>query len=680
MCAMSLPALAFDVKLESNLSAEPLPQMFSRDGKILVGVGAQTVKVWDAKTFTLLHSFDIGLPPLSEYSDGYAGIGRKSSVSPDGKSLLTIEGAYSQPKEDAGSFINQGKARLWDLATGRLRFTLARPGQKPEGDYYNAAFSPDGKIVAINGATFQGGYPTLLWETATGKFLRELPYSNHATSLFFSPDGKYLFGGNTGSQWLRWNVASGKMLGRMEEGFFDPNKITDAAGAAVVGISADNRVVIVRHVRRGKRAEKYSAARWKQKAEEREPPTNWSSPNDTLSPDGKTFLSVQGSAVHIAAAGSDKTLGILTTGLPLDASNSNFRFSSDGRRAMQFPRNGSGVLLWNLQSKVLERAWLQGDSYGTPEENGLRFSSDGKWLLSSGKGVPTLWNLKTKTLEKSFLESEGLEYLPIISPTFALDGQHLAGIIRKRNQANDDWLSRIVWQNLETNSTRAPVVPILPDAAWREGNGAVAFAETQNLLAVAKPDAVKIYDLKLDQMVRAVAARWTRALLFSPDGKTLVTFRGGNSDAVLRIWDVVTGKVLWDLPKEGEETGFSWAFTGDNRKLITNFGGQTMNVYDTQTGALDEAANARLRKYRDIFSTAVSDTAVAASSDGKLLAISSQNSSKAAIFFYDATDFHWIKTLSEGEPRANNLAFSPDGALLASQSSNGALKLWRITR
>jgi len=50
------------------------------------------------------------------------------------------------------------------------------------------AFSPNGKIVACAGV----GRGVCLWDTATGKELRQIGSATRADAIAFSPDGKYL--------------------------------------------------------------------------------------------------------------------------------------------------------------------------------------------------------------------------------------------------------------------------------------------------------------------------------------------------------------------------------------------------------------------------------------------------------------------------------------------------------
>ncbi|HEV3262116.1 MAG TPA: protein kinase [Gemmataceae bacterium] len=97
---------------------------FSPDGTILVTGGLDNaMKLWDVDTFSLRAT----LP----WSAGYA---FSAAFTPDGKTLATGGGSR------AGSQL-PGEVKLWDVATGHCRATLA-------GQAGPVAFAPDGKTLA----------------------------------------------------------------------------------------------------------------------------------------------------------------------------------------------------------------------------------------------------------------------------------------------------------------------------------------------------------------------------------------------------------------------------------------------------------------------------------------------------------------------------------------------------
>jgi hypothetical protein len=102
--------------------------------------------------------------------------------------------------------------KLWDATTGKVQRDLSAAFK--ETWIATAAYSPDGKLLALG----RGGETELgkvyLLDPATGKMLRELAAEqlNGITDLAFHPDGKHL--ASTGRDRLVriWNIAEGKLV------------------------------------------------------------------------------------------------------------------------------------------------------------------------------------------------------------------------------------------------------------------------------------------------------------------------------------------------------------------------------------------------------------------------------------------------------------------------------------
>jgi WD40 repeat protein len=113
------------------------------------------------------------------------------TISPDGK---TVAIGGSAPSRTPGG-LNEGIIKVYDISSQREKATLWQSGKKVTGrmtsDTRNhvgsLAFSPDGKIL-VGGD--QLGYR--LWDVSTGKELMFLPDGFAYTGAAFSPDGKTL--------------------------------------------------------------------------------------------------------------------------------------------------------------------------------------------------------------------------------------------------------------------------------------------------------------------------------------------------------------------------------------------------------------------------------------------------------------------------------------------------------
>jgi hypothetical protein len=151
---------------------------------------------------------------LTAPGDGWA----YEAFSPDGRLLA-----------DADSVWN--RVYLWDVATGRRTATLIPPGT---GAILGVAFSPDGRLVAVADST-----RVFVWDTATGRLKFSLINASDDGGVAFSPDGTLLAGaGATGAgPAFVWDAATGQR----EATLYDPG----GQGANDVAFSPDGKLLAV---------------------------------------------------------------------------------------------------------------------------------------------------------------------------------------------------------------------------------------------------------------------------------------------------------------------------------------------------------------------------------------------------------------------------------------------------
>ncbi len=104
----------------------------------------------------------------------------------------------------------QDELILWNTATGKVLWELPVAG---DFSWIHVAWSPDGRMLAVANA-FQGD-TIILVEAATGKVRRTLRgHAGRVWSLAFSPDGRLLAVAAGHAVWL-WDTATGEPRGKL---------------------------------------------------------------------------------------------------------------------------------------------------------------------------------------------------------------------------------------------------------------------------------------------------------------------------------------------------------------------------------------------------------------------------------------------------------------------------------
>lgn len=303
---------------------------------------------------------------------------------------------------------------------------------------------------------------------------------------------------------------------------------------------------------------------------------------------------------------------------------------------------------------VTESATLTGHSR---EVCSVAFSPDSKTLASgSGDGTVKLWDLATGRPQHT-LHLEMADSSPV---AFSPDGRLLAC-------GNSTTVS--LWE--VTTGKRLPVKMNLADDVL-----AVAFSPDGKLLASAGRrydrnedrgklgDEISVWDPATGKERASFHGHKFEvfSLAFSPDSRTLAS---AGSDSIC-LWDVAGGRKQNAINNE-DHVVTSVAFSPDGTTLASVgsfFSTAVVKVWDLKTG-----------KKLTSFKEPSSATCVAFSPDGNLL---SAGYDDGTIVLWDWTTSAKLAKLTKHSSRVNSLAFSPDGKALASASSDDTVKLWTI--
>jgi WD40 repeat protein len=243
-----------------NHDSQRLALAFSPDGRYLATSGKGSLAVWSCESGSYEPVFE--QTGLTFRCLAFARDGRTLALGGDDGAIRLWEVAHWRERAvllghkgavrcvafapDSHRLVSSGQDRmvmLWDADQGVAVRQLGQPGPDP---VQLAAFSPDGKTVAI--AEKSGSLPDIsLVDPETGVVRAELSgHPEGIDSMAFSPDGQMLATAGTDGRIRLWNLADGKPrttnfqnVGRVKAMAFSPN----GAELAFADIGANLRLV-----------------------------------------------------------------------------------------------------------------------------------------------------------------------------------------------------------------------------------------------------------------------------------------------------------------------------------------------------------------------------------------------------------------------------------------------------
>jgi WD40 repeat protein len=213
-----------------------------------------------------------------------------------------------------------------------------------------------------------------------------------------------------------------------------------------------------------------------------------------------------------------------------------------------------------------------------------------------------------------------------------------------------------------------PQVPISPDnvnkitelALWGKGQAfRVAYSPDGKRLAIGTSIGVWLYDAKTLQQIRFINMdSKVYNLAFSPDSETLYI---QTSEALITWWNVATGERLGSF----QASKLLTAFFLKDAKLVAVADGKQIGLWNMESGksllTLDGHTD-------DVHGLAFSP-------DGALLA---SGSSDQTIRLWDVKTGSLVRILQDHSTMPTKLAFSPDGTLLASSALDRTARSWKV--
>lgn len=322
--------------------------------------------------------------------------------------------------------------------------------------------------------------------------------------------------------------------------------------------------------------------------------------------------------------------------------------------------------LWNVKTCECFKTF---QANHTCHINALAFSPDGSILGSgsaSADSTVKLWDIS----DSSCLMTCSGHTQAVTSIAFSRDGKSLASGSRDHTVRLWDVSDGKCCKILHSHTDEILKIAFSPFDVT---------GETPLLLASLGYDqTVKLWDIRKSQVLRTLRgySNEIRSVSFSPDGKTIAS---GHRDGKIRIWDVSTGEVLRTLVGHKHlvaSVAFSPQSTAETPVLLASGSeDRTALLWDVSTG--------KILQRRQVFGREV--WAIAFSPSGKTLAAGCDGLTLPnaidhdEVRLWDVTDTQYEKILSGHNSAVYSVAFSPNGQILASGSTDGTLKLWNVS-
>ncbi len=522
-----------------------------------------------------------------------------------------------------------GTVQLWNAYTGERLRTLV-------GDRYYVnvvAFAPDGHLLAAAG---HDGV-VRLFDMDSGDLVRTLVgHEDQVFGLAFSSDGKRIISSSLDGTVRSWDLKSGDQLWLSGQ----RGKPTGA-----IALSPDDRLVAV--------ATSYPGS---VRLLDIRTGTVLQALEQGREVHSLAFAPTTSSTMFLAGGdGSKIRIWDVSTGRLVRTLDGHWR----GRVSVAYGPDGARLASGSEDSTV--RLWdpSTGQSlYGQELTcNVMGVFSTTTSLLALGGGIERvwLWDVLTGNVLQEFrLPSPRLATFILSSDGTILAGATYEGPI---------W----IWRTNSGQLLHALDRMNFPNSISLSPNGQV--------LVIGEGDHLSLWDVDSGNLIRTIQGDSCGfgSLLFSPDGQLLASgfacLVDPPSDRFMRLWNTRTGELVYKM----EKGSVPIAFDADGQTIAAVGEKGAIQLWDVRTGRLVRALQGQL-------SMATSGAFISFqkkdSPGNSLLALGGWDN---MVRLWDTSAGRVLQTLTGHTAEISHVVFSPDGHLLATRSTDGTARLWRMT-
>jgi WD40 repeat protein/uncharacterized caspase-like protein len=193
----------------------------------------------------------------------------------------------------------------------------------------------------------------------------------------------------------------------------------------------------------------------------------------------------------------------------------------------------------------------------------------------------------------------------------------------------------------------------------------LAFSPDSQILASCASDrAIKLWDLKTGELIRAISdahagAIWSVAI--DPSGDKLIS---GSSDRTIKVWDLSTGQLIRTLGGHTDTVRIV-AVSPDDKYIISGSSDRTIKVWDLSTGVLLRTLTGHTETVRALAISPNGYTIVSGGADN-------------VVRIWNLNTGQLLSTFQGHTSRIIAIAMSPDGNTIASGGNDNTIRLWNL--